>query len=337
MTSTISQLSRHIEGHFTHRFAGRFGMLGQSCAMQALFEQIEVVAKAQGPVLITGESGTGKELVAHALHQQSERANGPFVVVNCAGIPGDLLEAEFFGHTRGAFTGANEARPGMLQQANGGSLFLDEISDMPVSLQAKLLRALQDGAVRPVGRNEEDHVDVRIIAATHDNLSKKVTRGEFREDLFYRLDTFQILIPPLRERGDDKLLLARNFLDTFCREQNKPDLGISEEARQVLLDYHFPGNVRELQNLIERAVAFCEGEQLEAAHLLPAIQHSQAPYPGETEEKKLLTGSGLPTMHELQSRYLKLVLTEVNGNKQRAAEILGIGRRTLYRWLQQNH
>lgn len=334
MTANIPNYSQQTHGQIAEAFTGRFGMVGQSPAMQALFEQIEVVAKAQGPVMISGESGTGKELVAHALHQQSERAEGPFVVVNCAGIPAELLEAEFFGHTRGAFTGANEARHGMLQQANGGSLFLDEISDMPVSLQAKLLRALQDGAVRPVGRNEEDHVDVRIIAATHDNLREKVERGEFREDLFYRLDTFQILIPPLRERDDDKLLLARHFLNGFCHEQAKPDLDISEEASQILLDYYFPGNVRELQNLMERAVAFCDSNQLEAAHLLPAIRSGQIPASAQVDELGLLNGTGLPTMHELQSRYLRLVLSEVNGNKQRAAEILGIGRRTLYRWLQ---
>ena len=336
MAANIPNHSQQTEALITGSFSGRFGMVGQGPSMQALFEQIEVVVKAQGPVLISGESGTGKELVAHALHQQSDRAEGPFVVVNCAGIPAELLEAEFFGHTRGAFTGANEARPGMLQQADGGSLFLDEISDMPVSLQAKLLRALQDGAVRPVGRNEEDHVDVRIIAATHDNLRKKVERGEFRQDLFYRLDTFQILIPPLRERDDDKLLLARHFLEGFGDEQKKPGLGISEEARQILLDYHFPGNVRELQNLIERAVAFCDGNQLEAAHLLPAIRPSQVPDFAEADQQGLLNGAGLPTMHELQSRYMRLVLSEVNGNKQRASEILGIGRRTLYRWLQQD-
>ncbi len=336
MAANIPNHSQQTEALITGSFSGRFGMVGQGPSMQALFEQIEVVAKAQGPVLISGESGTGKELVAHALHQQSDRADGPFVVVNCAGIPADLLEAEFFGHTRGAFTGASEARPGMLQQANGGSLFLDEISDMPVSLQAKLLRALQDGAVRPVGRNEEDHVDVRIIAATHDNLRKKVESGEFRKDLFYRLETFQILIPPLRERDDDKLLLARHFLDGFCHEQDKPYLGISEQARQILLDYDFPGNVRELQNLMERAVAFCDSNQLEAAHLLPAIRPGQIPDSAGVDQPGLLNGAGFPTMHELQGRYLRLVLSEVNGNKQRASEILGIGRRTLYRWLQQD-
>lgn len=336
MAANIPNHSQQTEALITGSFSGRFGMVGQGPSMQALFEQIEVVAKAQGPVLISGESGTGKELVAHALHQQSDRADGPFVVVNCAGIPAELLEAEFFGHTRGAFTGASEARPGMLQQANGGSLFLDEISDMPVSLQAKLLRALQDGAVRPVGRDEEDHVDVRIIAATHDNLRKKVERGEFRQDLFYRLETFQILIPPLRERDDDKLLLARHFLDGFCHEQDKPYLGISEQARQILLDYHFPGNVRELQNLMERAVAFCDSNQIEAAHLLPAIRPGQIPDSAGVDQPGLLNGAGFPTMHELQNRYLRLVLSEVNGNKQRASEILGIGRRTLYRWLQQD-
>lgn len=310
---------------------GRFDMVGNSRVMRQLFEQIEVIANAQGPVLITGESGTGKELVARAIHRLSPRAEQAFQVVNCAGIPQELLESEFFGHVKGAFTGASQARTGMLQQANHGSLFLDEIGDMPFSLQAKMLRALQDGSVRPVGHNREDQVDVRIIAATHADLSQKVTRGEFRQDLFYRLETFQLHIPPLRERAEDKVLLAELFLSRYSRIQNKSILGFSTAAKSFLRTYAFPGNVRELQNLIERAVAFCDADWIEVEHL--SLTTTPSDLQPDDREESLLAGDSLPTLSELQRRYMELVLTEAGGNKQRAARILGIGRRTLYRWL----
>ena len=318
---------------------GFHGMFGRSTAMRNLFEQIKVIARAQGPVLINGESGTGKELVAKALHDESDRTDAPFLAVNCAGIPQELLESEFFGHASGAFTGANKARKGLLQQANGGSLLLDEIGEMPMALQAKLLRALQDGSIRPVGQDTEEQVDVRIIAATHRDLKQKVEDGSFREDLFYRLETFAMAVPPLRDREDDCELLAQQFLQSLAVAQGKTIKGFSEPALAKLRAYSFPGNVRELQNVVERAVAFCAEDWIQAGHLparlnQPAEQNQTLP-PATTHEfdGALLAGPVLPTLDQLQKRYVRKVLEEVGGNKRRAAALLGIGRRTLYRWL----
>jgi two-component system, NtrC family, response regulator AtoC len=319
---------------------GFHGMFGQSLAMRTLIEQIKVIARAQGTVLINGESGTGKELVAKALHLESERAEGPFLAVNCAGIPQELLESEFFGHAAGAFTGANKPRKGLLQQANGGSLLLDEIGEMPLSLQAKLLRALQDGSIRPVGQNTEEQVDVRIIAATHRDLKQKVQDGTFREDLFYRLETFALTVPPLRARDDDYELLAQQFLQRLAIAQGKSVKGFSEEALAFIRRYSFPGNVRELQNVVERALAFCSDEWIQPQHLpvrlteVTVMEKESHEVSSSSHENDLLIGSVFPTLDELQRRYVKKVLEEVNGNKRRAAALLGIGRRTLYRWLE---
>lgn len=317
------------------------GMFGQSRGMLTLFDQIRVIARAQGPVLIHGESGTGKELVARALHAESERADGPFLAVNCAGIPPELLESEFFGHAAGAFTGANRARKGLLQQADGGSLLLDEIAEMPVSLQAKLLRALQDGSIRPVGQDTEEKVDVRIIAATHRDLRQQVRDGRFREDLYYRLEAFGITVPPLRERDDDQELLAQLFLQQLAMDRNKPVDGFTDEALTLIRAYDFPGNVRELHNVVERALAFCNTARIGPQHLPARLTESAtaaAPLSGEDaacrpDELPLLAGPVLPSLSELQQRYVRLVLDKVDGNKRRAAAILGIGRKTLYRWL----
>ncbi len=316
------------------------GMFGQSSAMRTLVEQIKVVAKTQGAVLINGESGTGKELVAKALHLESERSAAPFLAVNCAGIPQELLESEFFGHAAGAFTGANKARKGLLQQANGGSLLLDEIGEMPLSLQVKLLRALQDGSIRPVGQNTEEQVDVRIIAATHRDLKQKVKDGTFREDLFYRLETFALTVPPLRARDDDLELLAQQFLQRLALTQGKAIKGFSEEALALIRCYPFPGNVRELQNVVERALAFCNEEWIQPQHLpvrlteATVLTSQEREIASNAQDNDLLAGTVLPTMDQLQRRYVKKVLQEVNGNKRRAAALLGIGRRTLYRWLE---
>jgi DNA-binding NtrC family response regulator len=322
------------------RNQGFHGMFGQSAAMRALVEQIKVIARAQGPVLINGESGTGKELVAKALHLESERAAAPFLAVNCAGIPQELLESEFFGHAAGAFTGANKVRKGLLQQANGGSLLLDEIGEMPLSLQVKLLRALQDGSIRPVGQDTEEQVDVRIIAATHRDLKQKVKDGSFREDLFYRLETFALTVPPLRARDDDHELLAQQFLQQLAIAQGKFVKGFSAEVLELIRNYSFPGNVRELQNVVERALAFCNEDWIQPQHL-PARLTEAAPtetehheVAGSLQDNDLLAGAVLPTLDQLQRRYVKKVLEEVNGNKRRAAALLGIGRRTLYRWLE---
>ena len=318
-------------------------LVGQSQPMLTLFEQLKIIAKAQGPVLITGETGTGKELVAQALHAESNRADQPFLAVNCAGIPQELLESEFFGHAAGAFTGANKARKGLFQEAQGGTLFLDEIGEMPLALQAKLLRALQDGSIRPVGVDTEEKVDVRILAATHRDLKQKVEAGEFREDLYYRLETFTLHLPPLKERGPDKVLLAEKLLTSLCHERGIEEKGLSPEAQQLLEQYSYPGNIRELQNLLERALAFCNDPQIQAWHLPERLQE-QSPVKQQATtsaiesentdlEVKLLEGKTLPTLDELQQRYVHLVLDETGGNKRRTAALLGIGRRTLYRWL----
>lgn len=326
---------RKLGGH-----QGFHGMFGQSLAMRTLVEQIKVVAKTQGAVLINGESGTGKELVAKALHLESERSAAPFLAVNCAGIPQELLESEFFGHAAGAFTGANKARKGLLQQANGGSLLLDEIGEMPLSLQVKLLRALQDGSIRPVGQNTEEQVDVRIIAATHRDLKQKVKEGTFREDLYYRLETFALTVPPLRARGDDLELLAQQFLQRLSIAQGKSIKGFSDAALALIRRYSYPGNVRELQNVVERALAFCNEEWIQPRHLPVRLTEATVSISQDSEvvsnaqDHDLLAGPVLPTMDQLQRRYVKKVLQEVNGNKRRAAALLGIGRRTLYRWLE---
>lgn len=316
------------------------GLVGNSDVMRTLYEQVRVTARAQGPVLVTGESGTGKELVAKAIHEESERAQGPYLAVNCAGIPQELLESEFFGHAPGAFTGAEKARRGLLQEADGGTLMLDEIGEMPLSLQAKLLRALQDGSIRPVGQDKEERVDVRIIAATHQDLNRKVSDGSFREDLYYRLETFTLNVPPLRERPDDMETLAHRFLYQFAAAQNKQLSGISPQALALLQSYGFPGNVRELQNLMERAVAYCNSDKIQTQDLperlrTPGPQLKEKADPGIPDGiHSLLEGPVLPTMDELQRHYARFVLDQVSGNKRRAAALLGIGRRTLYRWLE---
>ncbi|WP_346351342.1 sigma-54 dependent transcriptional regulator [Oceanimonas sp. AH20CE76] len=312
------------------------GIIGQSPAMQQLFHQIRQVATADAPVLVQGESGTGKELVARALHDQSQRSAGPYMVVNCGGIPGELMESEFFGHAAGAFTGAKSRRAGLFQQANGGTLLLDEMGEMPLPLQAKLLRVLQDGKVRPVGSDHEIQLDVRIIAATNRNLTEAVADGSFREDLFYRLETFALQIPPLRERGDDIQRLAAFFLTRFNARQQRHIKGFSDEASALLQHYAFPGNVRELQNAVERAATFCDGALIDVEHLPQRIreQGDAGPEPAAGEGRASEHAEALPSLETVQRRHIHRVLAATEGNKRRAAEILGITRRTLYRWLE---
>lgn len=316
------------------------GIIGQSPAMQQLFHQIRQIAAADGPVLVQGESGTGKELVARALHDQSSRRDGPYMVVNCGGIPSELMESEFFGHAAGAFTGARTQRAGLFQQANGGSLLLDELGEMPLALQAKLLRVLQDGKVRPVGSDHEIQLDVRIIGATNRNLTEAVADGSFREDLFYRLETFAVQVPPLRERGEDIQRLADFFLTRFNARQQQRVKGFSDEALALLQQYSFPGNVRELQNAVERAATFCDTPLIEAAQLPQRIQEQTAPAHSVAEAvlPTAITDSqeaeSLPTLETIQRQYIHQVLAATEGNKRRAAQILGITRRTLYRWIE---
>ncbi|TVQ41934.1 MAG: sigma-54-dependent Fis family transcriptional regulator [Wenzhouxiangella sp.] len=318
------------------------GMEGSSRAMRVLFDRIRQIARADGPVLVTGESGTGKDLVARAIHSESDRAQRPFLAVNCAGVPADLLESEFFGHAAGAFSGAEKARPGLFREADGGTLFLDEIGEMPVALQAKLLRALQDGQIRPVGADREHSVDVRLVAATNVDLAEKVRDGAFREDLYYRLEAFQLEVPPLRERGEDLDLLAMSFLNRFAAARSRPARSLSAKAQAVMHAYTWPGNVRELRNAMERAVTFCESEAVEPAHLPERIGKLRRTDEGvsiaaasEGIPAELLEGDLLPSLDELRQRYLRYVLERVDGNKRRAAALLGVGRRTLYRWLEE--
>jgi DNA-binding NtrC family response regulator len=312
------------------------GMLGRSRVMRGLFDQIRQLARAEGPVLVIGESGTGKELVARAVHAESERAKGPFLAINCAGLPAELLESEFFGHVAGAFTGANRAHKGLFQQADGGTLFLDEIGEMPLPLQAKLLRVLQEGTIRPVGAERELSVDVRIIAASNRPLETEAGREAFREDLFFRLETFILQVPPLRDREEDLELLAAGFVAHFAARGGRPVRGIAPAALAQLRRYPFPGNVRELQNAIERAVTFCHGRSIELEHLPSRIadyRDDKARSAGTELLAQLSDGPLLPTLEELELRYIEHVLKLVDGNKRRAAALLGIGRRTLYRRL----
>ncbi|MDR9500679.1 MAG: sigma-54 dependent transcriptional regulator [Desulfurivibrionaceae bacterium] len=311
------------------------GILGRSTAMTKLFATLQQISRASGPVLITGESGTGKDLIARALHNESPRGKGPFIAVNCAAIPAELQESEFFGHVAGAFTGAGNNRRGLFSEAEGGTLFLDEIGEMPMELQAKMLRILQDGLVRPVGANQESQVDARIIAATNSHLEEDVKAGKFREDLYFRLETFNLHVPPLRERGDDLELLAARFIDLLGSQMSGKVKGISQRALGLLHAYPFPGNVRELRNAIERAIAFCSGTEITPACLPERIRKAKArPHPGGTPLFAEVTGEDpFPTLEEMANRYAGFVLERSEGNKRQAARILDISRATLYRRL----
>ena len=312
------------------------GILGRSAAMVSMFQQIRLLARADGPVLVTGESGTGKELVARAIHRESKAGDHPFIAVNCAGIPEALLESEFFGHAAGAFTGAGKARRGIFAEASGGTLFLDEISEMPPSLQAKLLRVLQDGKIRPVGSNREEQVKVRILAATNRDVESRIREGEFREDLFYRLETFSLRVPPLRDREGDIPLLIAAFVGEFAAAANKTIRSVRADALARMERHAYPGNVRELRNAVERAVAFCQGREILPEHLPPRMMKRASAggrhdLPGALGD---IDGDSLPTLEEVERRYIRHVMDRVGGNKRLAATILGIARRTLYRRLE---
>jgi DNA-binding NtrC family response regulator len=303
--------------------------VGQSPAMQRVHDLLARVSDSDASVLITGESGTGKEVVARALHRQSRRP-GAFVAINCAAMPEALLESELFGHVRGAFTGAQEARPGLFVEARRGTIFLDEIGDMPLGLQPKLLRVLQERRIRPVGSANEIPVDVRILAATNRDLESAVEDKRFREDLFFRINVIQIPLPPLRARVGDILLLAQHFIQELARRTGKSVKGISPPAAGKLLAYPWPGNVRELMNCVERAVALTRHDQIVVEDLPDRVQnhHSAQIVLGGDDPTQLLT------MDEVEKRYILRVLEAVAGNKTAAARILGFERKTLYRKLE---
>ena len=303
---------------------------GSSPPIRATIAMIERVAESDVTVLITGESGTGKELVARALHEQSNRRHEPFVAINCAAMPAPLLESELFGHVRGAFTDAKNARAGLFVQAGAGTIFLDEIGEMPMEMQVKLLRVLQERRVRPVGGDTELVVKARVITATNRDLDLEVAEKRFREDLYYRINVVPIAVPPLRDRGDDVLLLAQFFLNRIAKQIGKRVERISAPAAQRLTAYDWPGNVRELENCMERAVALCRLDEITIEDLPPKLVANAE----KTLVIETATPTELMTVDEMARRYVRVVLEAVKNNKTHAARVLGIDRRSLYRRLE---
>jgi DNA-binding NtrC family response regulator len=295
-----------------------FEFIGTSRQLKEVFALIRKVAPTDSPVFIQGESGTGKELVANTVWHFSARKEAPFVALNCASLSENLIESEIFGHEKGAFTNAYQLKRGLVEVADKGTLFLDEIGEMPAGLQAKLLRFLDSGEFRRVGGNKAMNVDVRLIAATNKDLAGMIKKGVFREDLYYRLNVINIVLPPLRERKEDIPELARHFLAKYAKKLSKTIAEISPDARELLAGYHWPGNVRELENVIERAVILCESETLDAGDL-------SIPSPAIVAE----LGTN-PSLEEMEKNYILRVLKEANGNQSKASQLLGIDRKTLY-------
>ncbi len=300
-------------------------IIGKSPGMREVFDLIRRVAPASANVLITGESGTGKERVARAVHDEGPRRTKKFVAINCTAIPEALLESELFGHAKGSFTGAIAKKRGLFEEAEGGTIFLDEIGDMNLALQGKLLRVIQERKIRAVGDNIDREIDVRIVAATHKDLKAAIKNGTFREDLYYRLSVIPITIPPLRHRREDIPLLADHFLRKYSQSNNSPIKNFSQDALARIVGMPWEGNVRELENIVERAVVLTRGSTIEAKDLPSAGE-------GDAESFFGLTQSGaLPTLEEMEKRYFKFVLDKTAGRKEKAAQILGVNRRTLYR------
>ena len=319
----VSRLRKEVHKEYSFH-----QILGKSKSMQAVFELIRRVADSPTNVLITGESGTGKELVAKAIHYNSDRRDAPFVPVNCAAIPEQLLESELFGHMRGSFTDAKVDKRGLFEEAQKGTLFLDEISELPLMLQAKLLRAIQEREIRRVGATKSIPVDVRIIAATNLNLVDEVKNKRFREDFYYRLNVIELRLPPLRERREDIPILVDAFLKKCASARGRQVKGLSEPALAMLADYAWPGNVRELENVIERAVTLSHGDIIGAEDLPIQVQ-------GARGDRRILDEAAERTLplHEVEKEYIVKILEKTGGNKYQAAHVLGIDRKTLYRKL----
>jgi DNA-binding NtrC family response regulator len=319
----VQQLRRAVQEDFSFHH-----ILGKSKSMRAVFDLIRRVADSQTTVLITGASGTGKELAAKAIHFNSDRKSGPFVPVNCAAIPEALLESELFGHMKGAFTDARADKRGLFEEASGGTLFLDEISELPVMLQAKLLRAIQEKEIRRVGSTKSLPVDVRIIAATNLSLADEVKAKRFREDLYYRLNVIEIKMPLLHERREDIPLLVDAFLKKSAETSRKAVKGIGESALAMLMDYAWPGNVRELENVIERAVTLARGEKVTPEDLPQSVH-------GARGDRKVIDEAAERTLplEAIEKEYILRILDKTGGNKYQAAHLLGIDRKTLYRKL----
>lgn len=299
-------------------------VIGNSPKMLEIYKLVARVARTDTTVLIQGESGTGKELIARAIHSHSHRAEKPYIAVNCAALPEGLLESELFGHTKGAFTGAWTNKKGLFLEAEGGTCFLDEIGDITPSLQAKLLRVLQEHEVRHVGGTETVRIDVRILAATNKDLETLVKAGRFREDAFYRLHVVTINLPPLREHPEDIPILANHFIKTACQRAKKSVSGISKEAMEILKHFHWPGNIRQLENVIERAVTLTTNNVLMPSDISEDLSSkNEGPSPSSSNV--------LFTLEEMKRRYVEQILNQTGGNQSKAAEVLGINRKTLYR------
>ena len=304
------------------------GMIGETGEMQRIFEKARLIAKSKATILIEGESGTGKDLLARAIHYNSPRAKKPFIPIHCAALPETLLESELFGHEKGAFTGAIARKEGLFELADGGSVFLDEISEIPPSVQVKLLRILETKEFMRVGGVKSLQVDIRVICATNKNLQEEVEEGRFREDLYYRLNVISFQLPPLRNRRADIPLLVKTFVDEFARENRKTITSITKRAVSQLISYHWPGNIRELRNTIESIIVFAQKEEIDEDNLPEILRPSE-----KKEGSGLFTSPLGQTLDTIETRYIQETLMQAEGNRTRAAEILGISRRTLQRKL----
>ncbi|HEY5946165.1 MAG TPA: sigma 54-interacting transcriptional regulator, partial [Kofleriaceae bacterium] len=323
LRSKVARLQREVEEKF-----GLGSIIAKSQSMRDVVSLVQRIAASTASVLITGESGTGKELISRAIHYNSTRAAGPFVGVNLAAVPEGLIESELFGHKKGAFTDARNDKPGLFVEADNGTIFLDEIGELALPLQAKLLRVLQEHEVRPLGATKNQRVDVRVVAATNKNLEAMLADGSFREDLYYRLNVIHLDLPPLRSRPEDIVPLAEHVLVQLGAKQNPPRrMRLSPEAQHLLLAYHWPGNVRELMNVLERGVALCQGELI-ADDDLPSHVRERRPadFLGAAVARRM-------TLAELEREFIERVLEDEAGNKTRAAQRLGLDRKTLYRKL----
>jgi len=313
----------------------KYSLLGESALIQDLRKQIGKLARSQAPVFINGESGCGKELAAHLMHDQGARASQPFIPVNCGAIPGELVESEFFGHIKGSFTGATSDKEGLFKAADGGTLFLDEVADLPMQMQVKLLRAIQEKSIRPVGGHHEDTVDVRILSASHKNLADLVKQGEFREDLFYRINVIELQIPSLRARAEDIPLLANHLLHRLCEKNRTFPPSFSAQAINALENYHFPGNVRELENILERALALSEGDNIALDDLQLPQKQTQKQNP-DLPEAASAPAKHTPsaeithnTLREQERSSIMQALEQTRWNKTAAAKLLGLSLRQL--------
>ena len=318
-----------LKGVTAPRTVTNQGLIGESRAMEQVRSMVAKVARSQAPVHISGESGTGKELVARMIHEAGPRADGPFVPINCGAIPNELMESEFFGYKKGSFTGATGDKVGLVQTAEGGTLFLDEVADLPLHMQVKLLRVIQEKAIRPVGQTSELPIDVRILSATHKDLGELVEEGSFREDLYYRINVIELNVPPLRDRGDDVLMLAHHILSELAQSQDVPVPTLTRGAVETLSSYRFPGNVRELENVLERALTLCTDDTIDVDDLQLRSEESDRDEPAQRLAAADANGSLGSQLEDIERDAIVKALEQTRYNKTAAAKLLGISFRAL--------